>query len=219
MKARITMETHVRGRRRGWLSIATGLGAVLAVGLTAACGPGPATGSGTVAAPTTATPIEGAGQAVDATGEPVEVAGLPAATSVANPGSTVAPPAPAPGPTLVPVPEYQIVVKVNTPSTTHPCYPAGSIEVYGSGFPVTVTHEWRYRSVLVGAGVGTQLGPAVVHGYNVPGGKAISSEKLPAGNWQVQLRVTSPKLVVTDWVTHNPCELGITNGGLRANAG
>jgi hypothetical protein len=120
------------------------------------------------------------------------------------PVTTAAPP-PTLGPTLVPVPAYEIIVKLNTPSTTHPCYPAGSIEVYGTGFPVTVTHEWRYRSVTVGAGNGSLLGPAVTHGYNVEGGKAISSQKLPAGNWQVQRRVTSPRLIATKWVTHNPC--------------
>ena len=127
----------------------------------------------------------------------------PAPTQVV-PATTAAPP-PGPGPTLVPVPAYQIIVKVNTPSATYPCNPAGSIEVYGTGFPVTVTHEWRYRAVLVGAGNGAPLGAEVTHGYNVEGGKAISSQKLPAGKWQVQLRVTSPKLIETEWVTHNPC--------------
>ncbi len=180
------MEDHSAGRRRSWLSIGAGLGVLLAVGLAAACGPG-----STTAEPSATTPSDATATQVG----PTQVV----------PATTAAPP-PTQEPTLVPVPAYQIIVKVSTPpSTTHPCNPAGSIEVYGTGFPVTVTHEWRYRAVTVGTGNGTQLGPAVTHGYNVEGGKAISSEKLPAGMWQVQLRVTSPKLIVSQWVTHNPC--------------
>jgi len=185
------METCAEGRRRRWLSIGAGLGAVLAVGLASACGPGLTPAEPSAITPTSAT----------ATQEPVGGTGQPGPTQVV-PATTAAPP-PGPGPTLVPVPAYQIIVKVETPSAAHRCNPAGSIEVYGIGFPVTVTHEWRYRSAMNGTGNGAQLGPEVTHGYDVAGGKAISSQKLPVGNWEVQLRVTSPKLIATDWVAHN----------------
>jgi hypothetical protein len=184
MRERDAMENYAKGRRLNWLSIGAGLGVLLAVALASACGPGS----------TTAEPSATASSNATATEETQVV-----------PATTAAPPATL-GPTLVPVPAYQIIVKVSTPpSTTHPCNPAGSIEVYGTGFPVTVTHQWRYRATTVGTGNGAQLGPDVTHGYNVEGGKAISSQKLPAGLWQVQLRVTSPKLIVSQWVTHNPC--------------
>ena len=185
------METYAEGRRRSWLSIGAGLGAVLAVGLASACGPGPGAAVPSATTPSTAT----------ATQEPGGDTGQPGPEQVV-PATTAAPP-PGPGPTLVPVPAYQIIVKVDPPSATHRCNPAGSIEVYGTGFPVTVTHEWRYRSAMNGTGNGAQLGPEVTHGFNVAGGKAISSQKLAMGNWEVQLRVTSPKLIATDWVAHN----------------
>ncbi len=170
-----------------------GLGAVLAVGLVSACGPGSTTAEPSATTPSNAT----------ATQEPVGGTGLPGPTQVVPATTAAPPPPPTLGPTLVPVPAYQIIVKLSTPTAAHRCYPAGSIEVYGTGFPVTVTHEWRYRSALNGTGNGAQLGPEVTHGYNVAGGKAISSQKLPVGNWEVQLRVTSPKLIVSAWVAHN----------------
>jgi hypothetical protein len=185
------MNTQAGGRRPRWLSIGSGLGAVLAVGLASACGPV------STAVEPSATPQSNA----TATREPVDGTGQPGPTQVL-PATTAVPPQ-GPGPTLVPVPAYQIIVKLETPSASHRCFPAGSIEVYGTGFPVTVTHEWRYRSATNGTGNGVQLGPEVTHGYNVAGGKAISSQKLPVGNWEVQLRVTSPKLIVTGWVAHN----------------
>jgi hypothetical protein len=164
------------------------VGAVLAVGLTAGCGPGQAT-----AVPSAT---------------PVNETSTPSPTQVVE--TTTAAPPPTLDPTLVPLPAYQIIVKVEPPLASHPCQPAGSIEVYGTtGFPVTVTHEWRRRPAG-GSGNGVLLGTEVTHGYNVPGGKAISPQKLPAGDWQVRLRVTSPKVVESAWVTHNDCTLSLS---------
>ena len=190
------MRTHAERRPRRWLSVGAGLGAVLAVALTAACGPVSATAEPT-ATPGSETPITTTEAPIDG-------------GQTQMPTTTAAPP-PTLDPTLVPLPAYQIIVKVEPPLASHPCQPAGSIEVYGSGFPVTVTHEWRRRPAN-GSGNGVLLGTAVTHGYNVAGGKAISPQKLPAGDWQVRLRVTSPKVVESAWVTHNGCKLPLVGG-------
>lgn len=194
------MRTYAEGRRRPWLPIAAGIGAMVAVGLTAACGP----------ASEQVMPSATPSTAAQEPGGPDPAQVVPATTAAPSPG---------PGPTVAPLPSYQIVVtpsyqiavtpsfqiavKVEIPSATHRCNPAGSIEVYGTGFPVTITHEWRYRSATNPTGNGALLGPEVTHGFNVAGGKAISSQKLAMGSWEVQLRVTSPKPIATEWVTHN----------------
>lgn len=188
------MRTYPPRRLRRWLSVGTGLGAILAVGLSAACGP---------AQPTAAPP------ATPASETPSPTQAVPSPTQVVVTTTTTAAPPPTVGPTLVPLPAYQIIVKVEPQLPSRKCQAAGSIEVYGTGFPVTVTHEWRRRPAG-GSGDGVLLGPEVTHGYNVPGGKAISPDKLPAGDWQVRLRVTSPKVVESAWVTYNGCELSLT---------